>query len=65
LNLEKTKNITKIKDILEVNNAFKLEKISPEQMKTHLFRIRCYIFDINPEEIKYALKFLCLKCKKM
>lgn len=63
--MESTKKITDIKEILELNNLFKLGGITPEVMKSKLFRIRCYIFDIHPEELKDALKLLCLKCKKM
>ena len=62
---ENTKNITELKHVFETINLYKFGRISEEEAKKMMFRVRCYIFDISPEELGTALKFLCTKCKKM
>lgn len=62
---EKTKEITKIKEILRLTQNFKDGKVLRDAVLNSLFRIRCYIFDIFPEELGEAVKYFCGKCKKM
>lgn len=63
--IESTRKITDLKKILLLNEEYRKGKIKGEELKSNLFRIRCYIFDIIPEELAGALKFFCQKCKKM
>lgn len=62
---EKTKEIAKIKEILQLTRDFKGGKVQKDAVLNRIFRIRCYIFDIFPEELGEAVKNLCTKCKKM
>jgi hypothetical protein len=59
------RKVTDIKEILEVVSVFKLGRLGLEELKARIFRIRCYIFDISPEDLEDALKIFCPKCKKM